>query len=180
MTIVRPFMSRYHGDGRSDRCACAYQLLPNIGPGPQLVLRFEYFIFIAAVQPSVTGTIGAGHREDISGEYQHRQYCGGSGEEDDDGGDAGHNGYNDDAEDRYRHPNQPQADYASSPYAGGATTSEPGDFYDYGWDYEMTTAAGGSGQQTPQTPSYQQQQQQQQQRQLDRRRRRRGGRPVRL
>lgn len=54
------------------------------------------------------------------------------------------------------------------------TASEPGDFYDYGWDYETTA---GSGQHTPQTPSYHYQVQQQQQ--PERRRRRRGGRPVR-
>lgn len=54
------------------------------------------------------------------------------------------------------------------------TASEPGDFYDYGWDYETTA---GSGHQTPQTPSYHYQIQQQQQ--LEQRRRRRGGRPVR-
>lgn len=69
----------------------------------------------------------------------------------------------------HNHQQQPQLE---SSYE--STASEPGDFYDYGWDYETTT---GSGQQTPQTPSYHYQVQQQQQ--LERRRRRRGGRPVR-
>lgn len=52
-----------------------------------------------------------------------------------------------------------------------STNSEPGDYYDYGWDYE---SAAGSEQQTPLTPSYHYQQQQH----LEKRRRR-GGRPVR-
>lgn len=52
------------------------------------------------------------------------------------------------------------------------TTSEPGDFYDYGWDYETATT---SEQQTPQSPSYHYQQQQQLQFDWQRRR---GGRPV--
>ncbi|XP_060846942.1 uncharacterized protein LOC132926589 isoform X2 [Rhopalosiphum padi] len=54
------------------------------------------------------------------------------------------------------------------------TASEPGDYYDYGWDYET---AASSEQQTPQTPSYYYQQQQQQQ--LERQRRR-GRKPRRL
>lgn len=58
-------------------------------------------------------------------------------------------------------------------YTTPATASEPGDYYDYGWDYET---AASSEQQTPQTPSYYYQQQQQQQ--LERQRRR-GGKPVR-
>lgn len=59
-------------------------------------------------------------------------------------------------------------------YTTPATASEPGDYYDYGWDYET---AASSEQQTPQTPSYYYQQQQQQQ--LERQRRR-GGKPRRL
>jgi hypothetical protein len=58
-------------------------------------------------------------------------------------------------------------------YTTPATASEPGDYYDYGWDYET---AASSEQQTPQTPSYYYQQQQQQQ--LERQRRR-GRKPVR-
>lgn len=57
-------------------------------------------------------------------------------------------------------------------YAAPATASEPGDYYDYGWDYETVAS---SGHQTPQTPvAYHYQQQQQIERQ-----RRCGGRPVR-
>lgn len=134
-----------------------------------LLFLYFYIIYIAAVQPSsVPKTTNAGHHEEINNEHVHQQYY--SGEYGDGGGDFGYGYYDDDADDRYhRHVHQQQIDCASSPYAGAATTSEPGDYYDYGWDYETATAVGGSGQQTP---SYQQQQQ------LDRQRRR-GGRPVR-
>jgi len=67
-----------------------------------------------------------------------------------------------------------QMESSSSLYNAGTTASEPGDYYDYGWDYET---AASSGQQTPQTPSYHYQLQQQQQ--LERQKRR-GGRPRRL
>lgn len=87
----------------------------------------------------------------------------------------------DDDEDRYvaagggyRQPAY-QNQLEPSSYAAPSTASEPGDYYDYGWDYET---AASSGHQTPQTPmSYRYQQQQQQQ--LERWRRP-DGRPVRL
>lgn len=67
-----------------------------------------------------------------------------------------------------------------SPY----TASEPGDYYDYGWDYETAAGSGhhtpqtavGSGHQTPQTPSSYGCYRQRRRRQLERQRRRR--RPV--
>ncbi|VVC45702.1 Hypothetical protein CINCED_3A013429 [Cinara cedri] len=132
-------------------------------------------VALAAVQPPETETTCVGHREDFNGEFPRRQYYAGAGAEVDDGANAEGNfgyGYYDDVDDRYRQLHQQQTDYASSPFAGTATASEPGDFYDYGWDYETATAAGGSGQQTPQTPSHQKQR-------LDRQRRR-SGRPRRL
>jgi len=106
----------------------------------------------------------------------HQQYC--RGEEDDHGGtgydhdpDFTANAYYDHGNDDYTPAIGYQKQRLES-YTGTATASEPGDFYDYGWDYET---AASSEQQTPQTPSYYYQQQQQQQ--LERQRRK-DGRPV--
>lgn len=71
------------------------------------------------------------------------------------------------------HQHNQQMESSSQLFNAGTTASEPGDYYDYGWDYETAVS---SGQQTPQTPSYHYQLQQQQQ--LERQKRR-GGRPVR-
>jgi len=106
----------------------------------------------------------------------HQQYCGGG---EDDYGDTRYDQDPDfTASSCYDHANDsytPVIGYQQQQlesYTGTATASEPGDYYDYGWDYET---AASSEQQTPQTPSYYYQQQQQQQ--LERQRRR-DGRPV--
>lgn len=82
--------------------------------------------------------------------YNHRHSAGSGIERDDDECHAagGHR------QPAYRNQLEP------SSYAAPSTASEPGDYYDYGWDYET---AASSGHQTPQTPmSYRYQQQQQQ------------------
>lgn len=104
----------------------------------------------------------------------HQQYCGGG---EDDYIDTRYD-HDPDFTANYDHANDdctPVISYQQQQlesYSGTATASEPGDYYDYGWDYET---AASSEQQTPQTPSYYYQQQQQQQ--LERQRRR-DGRPV--
>lgn len=138
------------------------------------------FYSSALVQPPLETHISAAGYDDYGDHHHHRNSVGSSIEEVygydcDDGADRAGNIADTDcvARGHQRRPQTHQHQLEPSSYAAPSTASEPGDFYDYGWDYET---AASSGHQTPQTPmSYHYQQQQQ--RQL-KRQRRRGGRPV--
>lgn len=121
------------------------------------------FFFLAPVQTVETSTTYGRDSVDVEHDYDYGDF-GYDCDSDFDGSDT-------DVDDCNRHRRQQHHQQQFLPPTS-YTASEPGDYYDYGWDYETVTA---SEQQTPQTPSYHQQQQQQQ---LECQRRR-GGRPVR-